>query len=126
MSGIDSRVKAILFERGVRSDIHSRLMGGSLLHPTRGRLRRRPQITGTGRSDTAPQYRKMLRGPRSLGNGVPTRPAADVTGARLPNYRWGSAQRISFLQQQGNMRTRPAIAPRSRDNSPGLRPALRA
>src|SRR5215831_17101454 len=99
-------------------------MGGSLLHLTRGRLRRRPQITGTGRSDTAPQYRKMLRGPRSLGNGVPTRPAADVTTARLPNYRWGSAQRISFLQQQGNMRTRPAIAPRSRDNSPGLRPAM--
>src|SRR5215469_681087 len=98
MIDIDAQLKAILFERGVRSDIHSRLSGGSLLRPARGRLRYRPQITGTGRTDTAPQYRKASHGPRSLGSGVSTRPAADMTGVRLPNYRWGIAQRISFLQ----------------------------
>src|SRR5215469_12987502 len=83
----------------VRSDIHSRVSAGSLLRPAHDRLGCRPQIMGTGRSDTALQYRKATRGPRSLGNGVPTRPAADAIGSRLPNYRWSIAQKISFFQE---------------------------
>src|ERR1700720_4290111 len=94
----DGQLRAISSERGAFSDVHFRVTGGSLLRPARGRLRGRPQITGIGRSDIALQYREASRGPRSLGNGVPRAPAADVTGAHLSNYRWGSAQMIRFPQ----------------------------
>src|ERR1700730_9283936 len=98
MIGIDSRVKAISSELGAFSDVHFRVTGGSLLRPAHGQLRYRRPIAGKGRSDRGYRSREASRGPRSLGNGVPRAPAADVTGAHLSNYRWGSAQMISFPQ----------------------------
>ena len=126
MIGIDSRVKAISSERGAFSDVHFRVTGGSLLRPAHGRLRYRRLTAGKGRSDIGYRYREASRGPRSLGNGIRKEPAADMTGARLPNYPRGSAQTISFPQQRPNMKAGQGIARRSRGNFSSLRPTLKA
>jgi hypothetical protein len=62
------------------------------------------------------------RAPRSSGSGAPIGPVVDATGARPPDYRWGSAQMIRFPRPRQNMRAGPAIARRSGDNLPSPRP----
>src|SRR3954452_16232311 len=124
MIGIDSQVKAISSERGAFSDVHFRVTGGNLLRPAHGQLRYRRPIAGKGRSDIGYRSREASPGPRSSGNGVRREPAADMTGARLPNYPRGSAQTISFPQQRPNTKAGRGIARRSRGNFSSLRPTL--
>src|ERR1700719_312971 len=126
MIGIDSRVKAILSERGAFSDVHLHVTGGSLLRPAHGLLRYHRPIEGKGHSDRGYRSREASPGPRSSGTGVRREPAADMTGARLPNYPRGSAQTISFPQQRPNMQAGQGIARQSRGNFSSLRPTLKA
>src|SRR5262245_492956 len=81
---------------------------------------------GKERSDTGYRYHEASCRPRSSGNGARKEPAANVTGARLPDSRRDSAQIISFPPQRRNGKARPAIVPQSQDNLPSLRPASRA
>src|SRR6202035_2281301 len=122
----DLRLKAISSKRGAFSDVHFRVTGDSLLRPAHDRLRCRRQIAGKGRCDRGYRPREASPGPRSSGNGVRREPAADMTGAGLPNYPRGSAQTISFPQQRPNMKAGQGIARRSRGNFSSLRPILKA
>src|SRR5215471_10719185 len=122
----DPGVKAISSERRALPDLHVRAAGGSSLRPAHGRLRCRRQTGGKGHPDIGYRYREASRCPQSLGNGVRREPAADVTGARLPDFRRKNAQMISFTQRRRNTKARQAIAPRLRGNSSSPRPASRA
>src|SRR5262249_31006807 len=120
------RIKAISSECEARLAPHFHAADGSLLRPERGQWRDHCQTVGKERLDIRRHSHEALRAPRSSGNGLPRQPAADVTGERPPDYRRDCAHMTSYRQHGRNMKPGPAIARRSRGNSPNPRPAWRA
>jgi hypothetical protein len=116
-------IKAISSECRTILAPHFRAAGGSLLRPGHGQLRYHRQTVGKERSDIRRHFHEASCAPRSLGNGLPREPEANVAGERLPDYRRDCVYMTSFPQCGRNMKTGQAIARRSRGNSPNPRQA---